>query len=85
VPVSVRLPKSMAQRIKDENWDLGQFIFNIVSTGRVPIISDDMGSGLVKKLVFLMIENAVVAGEGAFTPAEEHIIRSIAEELQDGT
>jgi len=80
VPVSVRLPKRMAPRIKDENWDLGQFIFNIVSTGRVPTISD-VGPGLLNKMVALMMNQNVVAPTNFFTETEEHTIRQVAEEL----
>lgn len=80
IPVSVRLPKSMVQRIKDENWDLGQLIFNVLSTGKTPVITNHTQSELLKKLIVLMISEDMTVDAGFFTKEEEERITQIAVE-----
>ena len=80
MPVSFRLPITMAQRIKDNNWDLGQFVFNFIKDGSLPT-TDDIGPGLLDKMVALMMNENVVAPTNFFTDTEVHIIRQVAERL----
>ncbi len=86
VPVSFRLPITMAQSIKDNNWDLGQFVFNFLSNGKLPVINSNAVKTLdvlVQKLIALMMNENVVAPDEFFTPNEITIIRRVAEELVD--
>lgn len=80
MPVSFRLPVSMAQSIKDNNWDLGQFVYNFLKSGNLPT-TNDVGPGLLGKMVALMMNENVVAPTNFFTENEEHIIRQVAERL----
>lgn len=80
MPVSFRLPVTMAQLIKDKNWDLGQFVYNFLRDGSLPATLE-VAPALLDKMVALMMNENVVAPTNFFTETEERIIRQVAERL----
>lgn len=80
MPVSFRLPITMAQMIKDNNWDLGQLVFNFIKDGSLPATLE-VAPAMLDKMVALMMNENVVAPTNFFTESEESIIRQIAERL----
>lgn len=82
-PYAVRLPKSVISIIKENDWDIGQLIFNIVNDGLTPSTEEPkhpVVRSVAKKIIQLMIEHEIQAPEGMFTAREESIIITLAEE-----
>lgn len=80
---SVRLPVDMIEKIKREEIDTGQILFDVIERGMdpygKPLPIHDIGPALTRKLIELMIENGITAPEGHFTETETKVIMDIIE------
>ena len=79
---SVRLPEETIERIKKEQIDTGQILYDVIERGKSPYKEDmphDIGPPLMRKLVTLMIKNKIVAPDGYFSLPEIEVIKKVAE------
>lgn len=82
---SVKLPKETIEKIRERKLDMGQIVYDIVEQNLNPYeknlsLSDDIGLGMLSKLVNLMIDRNITAPKGFFTTAEEMVLSKVATE-----